>query len=474
MIPSFQDRIESQEELFQLLENFFQEKDSIDYKTFLYNIENISSEIYIYILAFLLEKKPFSKSNVIQYEKQIKSLTSSNFHSFLNGNNFNYFVDKANSLFNKKTKYIQSPNLHSKLSPSIILSKSPAIRKISRDFPSDKFDLKLNLSDNNKNNLSFLDLKNSIFIKSNKQINSTIMESPRENIKFDFNQQGNFEKQKISYEKNNIPENNNLISQNNLNHTNISLNFQKNFPILNYSGFHFSKKTNPNSPIKKKIEKSVPVKNRNHKSISSTPFSLINSINNNNISDKQNLNLGNNINISGNIGNNYNSSSNSNLMSVKNQNVPKNIFEYDQVSPGFKNMNNNNLKKNFFVNNSNIENITNNNNLNSYNWNNFSDKDTKKLDTYRPIQPKNIINSFKSLNELDSKQDLNTSSKKIVENKSFSNANIIKEDIDLDDSDEGEIIKMKGYLFKLTDVNKMKKLWFDLIQRDLYCKIIFF
>ncbi len=106
------------------------------------NIENDSSDIYFYILAFLLENKPIMKSNVLQHEKYMNSMNSKK------ENDFNCFMEKTNNLLNKNPTLIATPNLKSKLSPSIILSKSPILRHNKKDRLIENFDLKLNLIDN--------------------------------------------------------------------------------------------------------------------------------------------------------------------------------------------------------------------------------------------------------------------------------------------------------------------------------------
>ena len=42
------------------------------------------------------------------------------------------------------------------------------------------------------------------------------------------------------------------------------------------------------------------------------------------------------------------------------------------------------------------------------------------------------------------------------------------DDIDSDQDEENEEVKYEGFLYKLTQSNKMKKLWFKLVHRDLY------
>ena len=64
-------RVNSQKELYNLLESSFKNinKEKINYKEFLDIIENTASDIYILILLFLLDKKPFNKSAINEYGK---------------------------------------------------------------------------------------------------------------------------------------------------------------------------------------------------------------------------------------------------------------------------------------------------------------------------------------------------------------------------------------------------------------------
>lgn len=106
----FKDRIESQDELQIILSNVFDKEDKICLKSFTYIIENKCSEIFLYLIVFLLEKRPFNK----------KTLTA-------------YSGLKKNSLGIKspliQKKLIASPSLQSKFSPSITIGKSPTISK---------------------------------------------------------------------------------------------------------------------------------------------------------------------------------------------------------------------------------------------------------------------------------------------------------------------------------------------------------
>lgn len=56
---NFQDRVESQEQLFNILNIAFKNKKEIDYEQFLQVIKNVNSDIFILILMFLLEKNLF-------------------------------------------------------------------------------------------------------------------------------------------------------------------------------------------------------------------------------------------------------------------------------------------------------------------------------------------------------------------------------------------------------------------------------
>ncbi len=44
--------------------------------------------------------------------------------------------------------------------------------------------------------------------------------------------------------------------------------------------------------------------------------------------------------------------------------------------------------------------------------------------------------------------------------------------IDYDSDNEEEEAKNEGFLYKVTQTKKLKKLWFRLIGKDLYCKLI--
>lgn len=109
-LSEFKDRVESQEELHILLEKVFKTNDSLDLKKFIYAIENVSSDILLFILIFLMKKKPFS-ANLIE-----------EFASKNNGGE----IPKSPT-FSKKL--IASPNLQSKFSSSKIIANSPSFKE---------------------------------------------------------------------------------------------------------------------------------------------------------------------------------------------------------------------------------------------------------------------------------------------------------------------------------------------------------
>ncbi len=105
----FKDRVESQDEIYSLLENVFKLKDYLDIQKFNFAVENVSSDIFLFVLIFLMQKKPFSKNLIEQFAAR----------------NNNGEIKKSPS-FSKRL--IASPNLQSKFSPSVTISKSPSMK----------------------------------------------------------------------------------------------------------------------------------------------------------------------------------------------------------------------------------------------------------------------------------------------------------------------------------------------------------
>jgi hypothetical protein len=93
----------------------------MDYKRFLYVLENICSDIYLFLLVFLLQNKPFTNSALGEYEKQKSSFLRVSSGSGL-------------SVSSSPGKLLASPNLNSKFSPSVTLSKSPLMNSSTSAF----------------------------------------------------------------------------------------------------------------------------------------------------------------------------------------------------------------------------------------------------------------------------------------------------------------------------------------------------
>ena len=67
----FEDRVESQEQLFHILNIAFKGKEKMNFEEYINVVKNVNSDIFILLLMFLLEKKPFSN-----YSIQMHSLNS--------------------------------------------------------------------------------------------------------------------------------------------------------------------------------------------------------------------------------------------------------------------------------------------------------------------------------------------------------------------------------------------------------------
>lgn len=102
----YKDRIESQDELYSILEQCFEKKDKIDFNAFNNIVENKNSDIFLFIIIFLLERKPFTTKTLEAYSNITKG------------------ISKSPEV--KASKLIASPNLRSKFSPSITIQKSPS------------------------------------------------------------------------------------------------------------------------------------------------------------------------------------------------------------------------------------------------------------------------------------------------------------------------------------------------------------
>lgn len=131
----YKDRIESQDEIFSLLEKVFMTNDKLDVNSFFRVIENVSSDILLFILVFLMQKKPFSKSLIEEFAAK----------------NNNGEIPKSPTY---SKKLIASPNIQSKFSPSVIISKSPSMKARSNlSFTGNRLGTNLNTGLENNQNL---------------------------------------------------------------------------------------------------------------------------------------------------------------------------------------------------------------------------------------------------------------------------------------------------------------------------------
>jgi serine/threonine protein kinase/Ca2+-binding EF-hand superfamily protein len=69
----FEDRVESQEQLFHILNIAFKNKDKMNFEEYINVVKNINSDIFILLLMFLLEKKPFSNYSIQLHSMNIES-----------------------------------------------------------------------------------------------------------------------------------------------------------------------------------------------------------------------------------------------------------------------------------------------------------------------------------------------------------------------------------------------------------------
>ena len=155
---NFNDRLESQSELHEKLDVIFKNTTTIDEKRFKEIIKNETSDLFLYILIFLLEKRPFNKNTVKNLENIKKSpVTSSN----------------KNKSSNSINNLIVSPNLNSKFQSSTIISKSPIFKsRLGENINTKKGGNRLGVELSNSKNLLDLYSKN----KPNKNEESNVVQ----------------------------------------------------------------------------------------------------------------------------------------------------------------------------------------------------------------------------------------------------------------------------------------------------------
>lgn len=109
----YKDRVESQDELYSLLEKCFEKTEILDFDRFISVVENTNSDIFLFILIFLMDKKPFSNTTIKEFKGRKLECPSIR-------------INKTPVL---QSRLIASPNLNSKFSPSVTISKSPMMSK---------------------------------------------------------------------------------------------------------------------------------------------------------------------------------------------------------------------------------------------------------------------------------------------------------------------------------------------------------
>ena len=67
------DRVESQDELFHILNIAFGDKNVLNFNEYINVIENVNSDIFIFILMFLMEKRPFTNKSIELFIKEKKN-----------------------------------------------------------------------------------------------------------------------------------------------------------------------------------------------------------------------------------------------------------------------------------------------------------------------------------------------------------------------------------------------------------------
>lgn len=109
---SFKDRYESQEEMHSIVSSLFKSKEKIDYQEFEDMTIKENSTVFLYLIVFLLSKKPFNESTIGFYD--IKTDLDN---------------DKKEIKKNKEKTLIASPNLLSKFVPGNKILNSPIMSK---------------------------------------------------------------------------------------------------------------------------------------------------------------------------------------------------------------------------------------------------------------------------------------------------------------------------------------------------------
>ena len=159
---NFEDRLASQKELHEKLDDLFKLKTIINFEEFKFIVQNINSDIFLYILVFLMERRPFSNETIKNLDNIKKN---NNINNIININNKNIFIKKQ--IFSRKCdNLIVLPNVNSKLIVSRTISaKNPSIEKIEKEL-------------NNNNNLDYFQINELESGTETLRTNGTVQKKP--------------------------------------------------------------------------------------------------------------------------------------------------------------------------------------------------------------------------------------------------------------------------------------------------------
>ena len=159
---NFEDRLASQKELHEKLDDLFKLKTIINFEEFKFIVQNINSDIFLYILVFLMERRPFSNETIKNLDNIKKN---NNINNIININNKNIFIKKQ--IFSRKCdNLIVLPNVNSKLIVSRTISaKNPSIEKIEKEL-------------NNNNDIDYLQINELESGTETLRTNGTIQKKP--------------------------------------------------------------------------------------------------------------------------------------------------------------------------------------------------------------------------------------------------------------------------------------------------------
>ena len=159
---NFEDRLASQKELHEKLDDLFKLKAIINFEEFKFIVQNINSDIFLYILVFLMERRPFSNETIKNLDNIKKN---NNINNIININNKNIFIKKQ--IFSRKCdNLIVLPNVNSKLIVSRTISaKNPSIEKIEKEL-------------NNNNDLDYFQINELESGTETLRTNGTVQKKP--------------------------------------------------------------------------------------------------------------------------------------------------------------------------------------------------------------------------------------------------------------------------------------------------------